>query len=90
MQMVKVTEYVLFSVPLDMLADAGIHEESVIQMSASGGKILIEAVGSEDTENLLCDGDCDHCPFDDADCDGECENCPCYEKCDDAEGGCLS
>ena len=54
-----------------MLEEAGIGEESVIQMCASGGKILIEAVGPDDTADFVCDGDC--------------ESCPCSEYCEESE-----
>lgn len=71
MQGKKVTDYLLLSIPLDMLEEAGIREESVIQMSAAGGKILIKAVSHEDAENFVCDGDC--------------ESCPCSEYCEESE-----
>lgn len=62
-------EYILFSVPVDMLEEAGIGEESVVQMSAGNGKIIINTV--KNTEDFICDGDC--------------EACPCYESCDERE-----
>ena len=71
MQGKKVNEYLLLSIPLDMLEEAGISEESVIQMSAAGGKILIEAVSHDDAEDFVCDGDC--------------ESCPCSEYCEESE-----
>lgn len=37
-------EYILFSVPVEMLEEAGIGEESVIQLSAGNGKIVINTV----------------------------------------------
>ena len=46
MQGKKVTDYLLLSIPLDMLEEAGISAESVIQMSAVSGKILIKGDGS--------------------------------------------
>ena len=85
MQGKKVTDYLLLSIPLDLLEEAGIGEESVIQMSASGGKILIEAVGPDDTEDFVCDGDCENCPLNTTDCDGGCESCPCAEYCEESE-----
>lgn len=54
-------EYVLFSIPVDMLEEAGIREESVVQMSAGNGKIIINTVS--DTEDFICDSDCEHCPM---------------------------
>ena len=85
MQGKKVNEYLLLSIPLDMLEEAGIREESVIQMSAAGGKILIEAVSRDDTEDFVCDGDCESCPLNTTDCDGDCESCPCSEYCEESE-----
>lgn len=76
-------EYVLFSVPVDILSEAGIGEESVIQMSAGNGKIIINTV--KDTEDFICDNDCEACPLSETDCDGECESCPCCDSCDESE-----
>lgn len=83
MQSEKVNEYLLLSVPLDMLAEAGISEESVIQMSATEGKIVIEAVA--DFGDFVCDGDCESCPVNGTECDDDCEHCPCAYKCDESE-----
>lgn len=85
MQNTKMTmgEYVLFSIPVEMLEEAGIGEESVVQMSAGNGKIIINTI--KDTEDFICDGDCRHCPMSEMDCDGDCEACPCYESCDERE-----
>lgn len=76
-------EYVLFSIPVEMLVEAGIREESVVQMSAGNGKIIINTV--KDAEDFICDGDCRHCPMSEMDCDGDCEGCHCYESCDERE-----
>lgn len=75
--------HVLFSIPTDMLAETGIGEESVVQMSAGHGKIIINAV--KDTEDFVCNHDCEHCPMSETDCDEDCENCPCYNGCDESE-----
>ena len=48
-------KYVLFSVPVDMLVEAGIGEESVIQLSAGNGKIIINTVKDRE-EGLSCKG----------------------------------
>lgn len=85
MQGKKITDYLLLSVPLDMLEEAGIREESVIQMSAAGGKILIEAVSHDDMEDFVCDCDCENCPLNTTDCDGDCESCLCAEYCGESE-----
>lgn len=76
--------YVLFSIPEDMLSEAGIGEESIVQMRAGNGKIVINAV--QNTEDFICDNDCEHCPISEFDCEGDCENCPCYDSCDESEG----
>ena len=76
-------KYVLFSIPLEMLEEAGIGEESVAQISAGNGKIIIET--AEDTEDFVCDGDCENCPVSETDCDGNCESCPCCDRCDERE-----
>lgn len=76
-------EYVLFSIPVDMLEEAGIREENVVQMSAGNGKIIINTVS--DTEDFICDSDCEHCPMSETDCDENCESCPCYDSCDESE-----
>ena len=76
-------EYVLFSIPVDMLEEAGIGEESVVQMSAGNGKIIINTV--TETEDIICDSDCEHCPLSGTDCEGNCESCPCYASCDERE-----
>lgn len=78
------SEYVLFSVPIEMLKEAGIGEESVIQISAGNGKIIINT--ANDTENFVCDNDCENCPMSEIDCDENCESCPCYDGCDESEG----
>jgi len=76
-------EYVLFSVPMDMLEEAGIDEESVIQMRAGRGKIIINTV--KNAEDFVCDGDCENCPMSEIDCNEDCENCPCCNGCDESE-----
>ncbi len=85
MQRKTVNAYLLLSVPLELLEEAGISEESVIQMSAADGKILIQAVSRNDTEDFVCGGDCENCPFGEIDCEGECESCPCAEYCEESE-----
>lgn len=76
-------EYMLFSIPVDMLEEVGISEESIVQMSAGNGKIIINT--AKDTEDFVCDGDCKHCPMSEIDCNGDCENCPCLNECYESE-----
>ena len=79
MQNKKVDEFVLISVPKEMLEDAGIVDDSVLQIYADGNKLVIEKL--IDTGEIVCDGDCDNCPVNETDCDGNCDDCPCYKSC---------
>lgn len=76
-------EYILLSIPAEMLEEAGIGQESVIQMNARNGKIVINTV--KDEEDFICDGECSSCPMSETDCDENCESCPCYDGCDESE-----
>lgn len=49
------------SVPIDLLDEAGIEPDSLIEMSAVKGKIIISVPDS--TENFVCDNDCSCCPM---------------------------
>ena len=81
MQNKKVDEFVLISVPKDVLEDAGIVDGSVLQIYADGNRLVIEKL--IDTGEIVCDGDCDNCP--ETECDGNCEECPCYKNCEEEE-----
>lgn len=75
MQGKNLTEYMLFSIPVDMLEEAGIDETSIIQMSAGRGKIYIEAV--TDYDDYVCDYNCSDCPLQhDGCCAKEYDDCP--------------
>lgn len=74
-------EYILFSIPVEMLEEAGIGEESVIQMRVINGKIIIDTV--KNAKDFVCDGDCNNCPMIEIDCYEDFENCPCYSDCDE-------
>ena len=76
-------EYVLFSIPIDMIEEADIGEESVIRISAGKGQIIIEVAKGNDSS--ICIGICEECPIDKTDCDGECDICPCKNKCEYSE-----
>ena len=69
MQNKKVDEFVLISVPKDVLEDAGIVDGSVLQIYADGNKLVIEKL--IDTGEIVCDGNC--------------EECPCYKNCEEEE-----
>ena len=77
------TEMVMVAVPAEMLLEAGISEGIPMQMYAEGRRLVIENL--DDTDDFVCDGNCEDCPFYEIDCDGECENCPCSSNCDDPE-----
>lgn len=79
----KKLNYVLLSVPVEALEDAGIKQGSLLEITAEENKITIRTV--EDIGDYVCDGDCEHCPVSETDCDGNCAACPCKGKCEDAE-----
>ena len=83
MQNKKVDEFVLISVPKEVLEDAGIVDGSVLQIYADGNKLVIEKL--IDTGEIVCDGDCDNCPVNETECDGNCEECPYYKNCEEEE-----
>ena len=83
MQNKKVDEFVLISIPKEVLEDAGIVDGSVLQIYADGNKLVIEKL--IDTGEIVCDGDCDNCPVNENECDGNCEECPCYKNCEEEE-----
>lgn len=83
MQNKKVDEFVLISVPKEVLEDAGIVDGSVLQIYADGNRLVIERL--TDTGEVVCDGDCDNCPVNETECDGNCEECPCYKSCEEEE-----
>lgn len=76
----KSESFILVSVPLEMFLEAGINTESVIQMSAHSGKIIIET--PDTTADYVCDRDCESCPLNAMPCEFDCENCPCEANCD--------
>ena len=71
MQNKKVDEFVLISVPKEVLEDAGIVDGSVLQIYADGNRLVIERL--TDTGEVVCDGGCDNCPVNETECDGNCE-----------------
>lgn len=77
------TEMVLLAVPAEMLLEAGVFEGDPMQMYVEGRRLVIENL--DDTDDYVCDGNCNDCPWGEIDCDGNCESCPCSNDCDDAE-----
>ncbi len=53
-------EFVLVSIPMDIIEEADIGEGEIIQITAQNGKIIIEAV--DDTDGIVCDSTCENCP----------------------------
>ena len=83
MQNKKVDEFVLISVPKDVLEDAAIVDGSVLQIYADGNRLVIEKL--IDTGEIVCDGYCDNCPVNETECDENCIECPCYKNCEEEE-----
>ena len=81
----KNEQFILVSVPLDMFLEAGINTESIIQVSAREGKIIIDTPDS--IEDYVCDRDCESCPLNAVPCEFNYENCPCEANCDGREVG---
>ena len=48
-------------VPRELLTEAGIDENSVLQMYVSGNRLVIESV--RDADGYRCDLDCERCPI---------------------------
>ncbi|MEZ3468060.1 MAG: AbrB/MazE/SpoVT family DNA-binding domain-containing protein [Schaedlerella sp.] len=83
MQDKKITqEYVLVSVPAELLVAAGIFAGDAIQMHVEGDRLIMES--AENTGGITCSGDCENCPMGEHDCDGDCGSCPCSGKCDES------
>ncbi len=76
----KNEQFILVSVPLGMFLEAGISTESVIQMSAHDGKIIIDV--PDTTADYVCDRDSESCPLNAIPCEFDCESCPCEANCD--------
>jgi len=71
----------LISIPTELLIEAGITENSVVEMYMDNGDIVIHK--AEDVSEYVCDMDCENCPFSYTECEDDCENCPCREHCED-------
>lgn len=76
--------FVLLSVPFEVFEDANIGDGSVMNITAEGGRIVIERADIADC-GIVCSGNYEDCPAFYIDCDGDCEACPCYENCDEEE-----
>lgn len=76
-------KFVLLTVSVDTLSEAGIHEDDILEIYADKGCVMIQAVHAE---NFVCDGECEDCPMAEIDCAGECAECPCIVYCEEGEG----
>lgn len=56
--------HVFISVPIEALADAGIGPHDAFEVYAKDDKVIIKKADPDDYD---CDGDCENCPFAEAD-----------------------
>ena len=73
----------LLSVPLELLSEAGIITDGILEMYTDGNCLVIQNADAHG--EFVCDGSCVNCPMSEIDCTGDCEGCPCSENCDDEE-----
>ena len=69
------------SIPTELLDEAGITENSVVEMYMDNGNIVIRK--AEDVSQYVCDLDCQSCPYKYTECDDNCKECPCKDHCED-------
>lgn len=60
MQNQTLNDFVLISIPADVLEEAGIQPNALIQYQAEDGKIIMEMV--DEIAPLVCSGECNDCP----------------------------
>ena len=60
MQNQTLKDFVLMSIPSDVLEEAGIQPNALIQYHADEGKIIMELV--DEIVPIACSGECDECP----------------------------
>ena len=60
MQNQTLNDFVLMSVPSDVLEEAGIVPNALIQYYVDDGKIIMEMV--DEVAPVICDGECNECP----------------------------
>ena len=63
---VTAMDMVLISIPVDMIVEIGIEDNSVIEIYTDEDKIIIQK--AVDTSNYKCDGQCDNCPLNECGC----------------------
>lgn len=84
-------DYVSIGIRKDLLFEIGakaddngnVDENTCYEVYTDGDKIVIKIL--KDTDNFVCDGNCESCPIAETDCTGDCESCPCFKECEDAE-----
>ena len=60
MQNQTLKDFVLMSIPSDVLEEAGIQPNALIQYHADEGKVIMEMV--DEIVPIACSGECDECP----------------------------
>lgn len=60
MQNQTLNDFVLMSIPSDVLEEAGIQPNALIQYHADEGRVIMEMV--DEVAPLICSGDCNDCP----------------------------
>lgn len=60
MQNQTLNDFVLMSIPSDVLEEAGIQPNALIQYHADDGKVIMEMV--DEVVPLVCSGECNECP----------------------------
>ncbi len=79
----KEKPYILLALPQEVLAEAGIEPNGVVEILAEEGVLTIRAAQVD--EHYVCSGVCEDCPLLWRDCDGGCERCPCAPHCEGRE-----
>ena len=60
MQSQTLNDFVLMSIPSNVLEEAGILPNALMQYQAEEGKIIMEMV--DEVTPIFCDGECEECP----------------------------
>ncbi len=60
MQNQTLNDFVLMSIPSDVLEEAGIQPNALIQYYADEGRVIMEMV--DEVAPLICSGNCNDCP----------------------------
>ena len=79
----KENPYILLALPREVLTEAGIGPNDVVEILSEKSIVTIRAAQVD--EHYVCCGDCIRCPLLQRDCDGCCERCPCASNCEGKE-----